>query len=301
MPERRKIGVALGGGGARGFAHLGILIALEERGIPIDAIAGTSMGAAVGAAKALGMDLQKLARLLGCLDLNSLLQVSGSTMREVQRTIGRGMVEYMRGTDWRDAPTAPEKLARMFELFSLLTAKKSFSDTAIPLAVVTADLESGEEVVLREGKLYQAVTASAAVPGVFYPVRHHGRFLIDGGVVNKVPADVAMDLGAEAVIAVDTGAPLTRRVETSLDALFQAQKISSKTLTDLQLERARARLGGRFLLLHPQVEWIGMLGFEHLAEAVQAGKEEANAHMEEILLLSESGASSPSSSARSRG
>jgi NTE family protein len=293
MGERPKVGLALGGGGARGFAHLGVLIALEESRIPADVIAGSSMGAAVGAAKALGMDLQKLARLLGSLDLNNLFHVSGSTMREIQRAVGRGMVEYMRGTSWREEGTAPEKLARMYEFFSLLTAKRSFSDTVLPFAVVATDLESGEKVVLNEGKIYQAVTASAAVPGVFYPVRHGGRFLVDGGLVDKVPVDIAIDLGAEVVIAVDTGAPLSRRVNTSLDALLQAERITSQHLQDLQLQGARTRLGGRLLLLQPEVQWINMFGFEHITEAIAAGKKEALAHLGEIAELCE--LASPSS------
>ncbi len=284
MRKRRKIGLALGGGGARGFAHLGVLIALEENNIPVDVIAGTSMGAAMGAAKALGMDLGKLAQLLSCLDLNELLQVSENTMREVQRAIARGMVEYVRGTSWRKE-TTPENLARMYELFSLLTAKKNFSDVQIPFAVVAADVESGERVVLREGKLYQAVTASAAVPGIFAPVAHCGRYLIDGGVIEKVPAETIIDMGAEIVIAVDTGAQLTGRVDSSFDLLFQSQRITSQSLTALQLERARKRLDGRLILLQPDVAWITLFAFEHLSDAVRAGKDEALARMSEIRNL----------------
>ena len=284
MRKRRKIGLALGGGGARGFAHLGVLIALEEHDIPVDMIVGTSMGAAMGASKALGMDLNKLARLLSHLDLNELLQVSENTMREVQRAIARGMVEYVRGTSWRKE-TAPENLARMFELFSLLTAKKSFSDVQIPFAVVAADVESGERVVLKEGKLYQAVTASAAVPGIFAPVDHAGRYLIDGGVIEKVPTEVAIDMGADIVIAVDTGAQLARRVDSSFDVLFQSQRITSQELTAVQLERARKRLDGRLVLLQPDVASITLFAFERLPEAVQAGKEETLARMAEIKQL----------------
>jgi len=281
LRERRKIGLVLGGGGARGFAHLGVLIALEEHNVPVDMIVGTSMGAAMGASKALGMDLNKLARLLSHLDLNELLQVSDNTMREVQRAIARGMVEYVRGTSWRKE-TTPENLARMYELFSLLTAKKSFSDVQIPFAVVAADVESGERVVLKEGKLYQAVTASAAVPGIFAPVDHAGRYLIDGGVVEKVPAEVAIEMGADIVIAVDTGAQLARHVDSSFDVLFQSQRITSQELTAVQLERARKRLDGRLVLLQPDVASITLFAFERLPEAVQAGKEEALARMSEI-------------------
>jgi len=285
LPERRKIGLALGGGGARGFAHLGVLIALTENDIPIDFISGTSMGAVIGAARALGMDLDRLRRLVSSLDINELLQLSESTIREVQKAIGRGLIEYVRGSDWHTNDGCPQDLARIYELFSLLTANKDFSDTVIPLAVVAADLETGERVVLSEGKLYKAVTASAAIPGTFSPVAHQGRYLIDGGVVNKVPASVTIDMGAEAVIAVDTGAPLTRGVKTTLDALLQSQRITSHELTHLQIERAHQQVDGRFVLLRPEVGWITMLAFEHVTEAIAAGKEEAYAHMDEIKKL----------------
>lgn len=281
MPERWKIGLALGGGGARGFAHLGVLIALEENNIPVDVIAGTSMGAAMGAAKALGMDLVKLAQLLSCLDLNELLQISESTMREAHRAIARGMVELVRGTSWRHE-TTPENLARMYELFSLLTAKRSFSEVKIPFAVVAADIESGERVVTTKGKLYRAVVASAAVPGIFPPVAHSGRYLIDGGVIEKVPAEVVIDMGAQAVIAVDTGAHVTHPVDTSFDVLLQSQRITSQKLTALQLERAHARLDGRLILLQPDTSSISMFAFERLSEAVTAGRKETLARVAEI-------------------
>jgi len=285
LPQRRKIGLALGGGGARGFAHLGVLIALAENEIPIDFLSGTSMGAVIGAARALGMDLDRLRRLLSCLDINELLQVSESTIREVQKAIGRGLIEYVRGSDWHASDGFPQDLARVYELFSLLTANKEFSDTVIPFTVVAADLETGERVVLTEGKLYKAVTASAAIPGTFSPVAHQGRYLIDGGVIDKVPANVTIDMGADAVIAVDTGASLTRSVRTTLDALLQSQRITSHELTRLQMEKDRQRVDGRFILLRPKVSWITMLAFQHVAEAITAGKDEACAHMDEIKKL----------------
>ena len=284
---KRKVGLALGGGGARGFAHLGVLIALAENHIPVHFISGTSMGAVMGAARAIGTNLDHLERLLCSLDINELLQVSDSTIREVQRAIGRGLIEYVRGSDWHESETFPRDLARIYELFSLLTANKEFSDTEIPFAVVAADLETGERVVLTEGKLYKAVAASAAIPGTFSPVEHQGRYLIDGGVIDKVPASVAIDMGADVIIAVDTGAPLTRSVKTTLDSLLQSQRITSHELTRLQIEAARARVSGRLVLLRPEVGWITMLAFKHVEDAITAGKEEAYAHMDEIKKLCE--------------
>ena len=281
----RQLGLALGGGGARGLAHLGVLIGLEEAGIPISMIAGTSMGAVMGAAKSVGADLQLIARVLESLDLNAMLQVSDSTARELQKIIGRSMVEYVRGSAWREEDSRPHDLARLRELFRLLTAGKSFAASEIPFAAVAADLETGDRVVLREGFLYEAVVASTSVPGVFSPVANEGHYLIDGGVVDKLPVDVVIDMGAEAVVAVDTGAPLDREITTCLDTLLQAQRVTSNQLTNLQLVCAAERLGGELIVIHPDVGWIRMFAFEHTQDAIQAGKEAVRAHLDAIVEL----------------
>ena len=281
----RKLGLALGGGGARGLAHLGALIALEEAGIEIDAIAGTSMGAVMGAAKAIGADLAKMRVLLRMLDLKDILQVTDSTVRELQKIIGRSVMEYVRGSTWREEDARPHDLARLHELFRLLTARKRFDETEIPFAVVAADLENGACLVLKDGFLADAVTASTAVPGVFSPVAYDGRLLIDGGVVEKLPVDTAIDMGVEAVIAVDTGAPLDREIGTCLDALLQAQRATSHHLTRIQLERACERLKGRLVIIRPEVGWIRMFGFEHTEAAVEAGEAATRAHLDQIREL----------------
>jgi NTE family protein len=280
-----QLGLALGGGGARGLAHLGALIALEEAGVPISVIAGTSMGAAMGAAKSIGADLHQIAKVLESLDLNDLLQVSDSTVRELQKIIGRSMVEYVRGSAWKEEDSAPHDLVRLRELFRLLTAGKRFEESAIPFAAVAADLETGDRVILREGLLCDAVVASTSVPGVFSPVACNGQFLIDGGVVDKLPVDVVIDMGATAVIAIDTGAPLDREITTCLDAVLQAQRVTSYQLTNLQLILAAERLKSKLIVISPDVGWIRMFGFEHTREAIQAGKDAVNARLDDIRAL----------------
>jgi len=280
-----SIGLALGGGGARGLAHLGVLIGLADAGIPLHAIAGTSMGAALGAARAVGANLELLSRLLATVDLNAILQISDNALREAQKIVGRSMVEYVRGPAWRTEGIRPPDLARLTELYSLMTARKTFEETTIPLAVVATDVETGQRVVLDHGPIAPALAASTAVPGVFSPVSQDGRFLIDGGIVDKVPVDVVIEMGATAVIAVDTGAPLTRRIDTQLEALLQAQRATSKHLTAMQLEAARRRLGNRLVVLRPDVGWIRMFAFEYAAEAVQAGRASVSAHLDDLLEL----------------
>jgi NTE family protein len=280
-----KIGLALGGGGARGLAHLGVLMGLDEAKVPIGAIAGTSMGAALGAARAVGANLHLLAKVLASLNLNALLQVTDNTLREVQKIVRRSMAEYVRGSAWRVAGASPPDLARMDELFSLLTAHKTFEECVIPFAVVAADIETGQRVVLDRGPIHRAITASTAIPGIFSPVAYEGRFLIDGGIVDKVPVDVVADMGATAVIAVDTGAPLARRIDTQLEAVLQAQRSTSRQLSHMQLEAARQRLEGRLVVLRPDVGWIRMFAFEYAEEAIQAGRASVSAHLDELQEL----------------
>lgn len=289
----QKLGLALGGGGARGLAHLGVLLALDEADISVSMIAGTSMGAAMGAAKAIGADLTMVRRLLEAIDLNDLLQVTDNALRGLQRLVGRSMVEYVRGSAWRAEDTVPPDLARLNKLFSLLTANKRFEDTSIPFAVVAADLVTGERVVLQDGKLALAIAASTAVPGVFSPVALDGQYLIDGGILEKLPVEAVADMGAEAVLAVDTGAPLDREVQTCLDALLQSQRATSQHLTKLQLARAHEHLAGRLLVLRPDVGWIKMFGFDHTREAIEAGEEVVRAHLEDIREILADRSSSP--------
>lgn len=184
MRKIPKIGLALSGGAARGAAHIGVLRALEEESIPIDMIAGTSAGAFIGACyakgrnvaaleeMALGMDWRKLARLA---DPNLIL-------------LGKG---FLHGQKTKLLLTA------------CIGGDVNFEDLEIPLAVVAADVQSMEEVVINKGSVVEAVRASISMPVVFTPVKWGNRFLIDGGVVNPMPVDVVRNMGAEIVIAVN--------------------------------------------------------------------------------------------------
>lgn len=175
--DRKRVGLALGGGAARGLAHVGVILTLEREGIPIDCIAGTSVGSLVGAACAAGMG-------------------------------GEGLLEMALQVGWRHfiRPVWPRHGFLSFEkLESLLTSRigdVTFDDLVKPYAAVTADLFTGEEVVLQEGRVAPAVRASCSVPGIAVPVELDGRVLIDGGVVNNLPVSVVQDLGADVVIAV---------------------------------------------------------------------------------------------------
>ncbi|MGQ9734622.1 MAG: patatin-like phospholipase family protein [Candidatus Bipolaricaulia bacterium] len=278
---RPKIGVALGGGGARGYAHIGVLRILQQEGVPIDIVVGTSMGAIIGGAYAVGLDMTKLEKILTNLDLNKLLDLPSSPVATVA---GRIASEFLTRTDWRK--NEQEETKNLCQFFSVFTKGLEFKDLKrVKFAVVAADIDTGEEVVIQEGPLHRAIAASATVPGLHYPIRYNDRFLVDGGIVNKLPADVALRLGAEVVIAVEVSSPLAKGVKNSIEVLTQAETITGRELMRMKLERVRERLGERLILLQPALDRVSMLSLDQVAAAARAGEREAWKHLDRIKAL----------------
>lgn len=182
---RPRVGLALGGGVARGLAHIGVLSVLEDAGVPIDFISGTSMGAIIGAAYAAGL------RIADLRDLASQTGWNHVTELHVTRD---GLISFMRMESWVD------EIIGDFDI----------RDLAIPFAAVASDLISGERVVLWRGDLGRALRASSSVPGFAPSVEWEGRMLVDGGVTDNVPGDVARMLGADYVIGADVFMPSLR-------------------------------------------------------------------------------------------
>jgi NTE family protein len=183
---RLQVGLALGGGVARGLAHIGVISVLEEAGVPIDCIAGTSMGAIIGAAYCAGLevdDLKALAARTGWWHVSRPLLSAGGlfTFTHMERWIEDTIGEF------------------------------DVCDLAIPFAAVASDLVSGERVVLSRGRLCTAIRASCSIPGFVPPVEIDGRMLVDGGITDNIPADVTRMLGADYVIGVDIFMPTLRR------------------------------------------------------------------------------------------
>jgi NTE family protein len=183
---RMRVGLALGGGVARGLAHIGVLSVLEEAGVPIDCVAGTSMGAIIGSAYCAGLtvsELRDIAARTGWWHVSRPIPSAG------------GLVTFARMERWIEDNVGE------FDV----------RDLAIPFAAVASDLISGERVVLWRGRLCSAVRASCSVPGFAPPVELEGRMLVDGGITDNIPADVARMLGADYVIGVDVFMPALRR------------------------------------------------------------------------------------------
>lgn len=181
MPPKKKTGLVLGCGASRGWAHIGVIEALEEANIPIDLIVGCSIGAYVGAIYASG-SLKRLKAFVLKMD-------------------GKKVFSYFDVVLPRSGLLDGTKKLR--ELFSMHTDAQDFSDLRIPLLVVATDLESGQKVVLNSGKILDAIRASMSIPGLFSPARVKNRWLVDGGLVDPVPVSVARAMGADIVIAVD--------------------------------------------------------------------------------------------------
>ncbi|CAA7602736.1 Patatin/Phospholipase A2-related protein [Acididesulfobacillus acetoxydans] len=251
-----KKGLVLGAGGARGFAHLGVLQVLREENIRPDLVVGCSAGAIFGAIWATGLDLERVERLL---------IYPGFTKRLFDVSVPReGLF----------------KGDRVLEVMRLLTRDATFEDLEVPLAVVATDLETGDLVVFREGSVAQAVRASISIPGVFRPYRYQDRLLVDGAVKNRLPVHVAREMGAEKVLAVDVKKGLNGKIGGTLDVLMQSVEI-------LQEEVFRSHCLDADLLLQPEVGHIGSLQFDAAAETIDIGREAALAQCSEIRRLME--------------
>ncbi|HXF04878.1 MAG TPA: patatin-like phospholipase family protein [Blastocatellia bacterium] len=242
--ERPKIGLVLGGGGAKGMAHLGVLKVLEEAHFPIDYIAGTSVGAFIGGAYASGVPL------------NEMIEVA---KRVRWNDLGRLTISKM---GWRDS-------SRMEDFIREHFPARTFEELRIPLAVVAADICTGQMRIFTSGDLARAIRASCAIPGFFTPVIDEaGRMLVDGGIVANLPTLVAISLGADRVIAVNVNAhPVLTTPPTNVFQLyFQSLAIMAQTSQHYLMEYAD-------VIVTPDVGSIFWDELDRAEEAIRAGEE----------------------------
>ena len=218
MAERKKVGLVLSGGGAKGIAHIGVIEVLEKAGIPVDYVVGTSMGSIVGGLYAIGYDIQVLDSMVRNQNWSFLL--SDKVYRDNLSFPEKEMTEkyilsfpFGRGKENR-MPAGFVSGQNVYHLFSDLTVgyhdSLNFEELPIPFACVAANIIDGKEVVLKQGDLVQAMRASMAIPGVFTPVHLDSLILVDGGIVNNFPVDVAKAMGADIIIGVDVQSDLKK-------------------------------------------------------------------------------------------
>ncbi|HJO05445.1 MAG TPA: patatin-like phospholipase family protein [Acidobacteriota bacterium] len=265
-----RVGLALSGGGSRGLAQLGVLKVLEREGVPIDLVAGTSIGSVVGGIYAcLGNALATEARVLETvrsgpmqgLDLDRILKLSGvspvsSEGADTPRIglLGRAQHLLRRMYVSHAALTRPAVLdgAAVIEVFEGLFEGRTFDQTAIPFAAVAVDVEEGCEVIVANGSIARGVAASSAIAGIFPPVVIEGRKLIDGGYTSPVPIDAAQMLGANVVIAVDVSqrGRDTGGLENAVEVAMRSSEISLEALEQEQLRRADVVIPAHGALRH---------------------------------------------------
>jgi NTE family protein len=242
-PTRPKIGLALSGGAARGIAHIGVLKVLEENDFPIDFIAGTSMGSIVAGAYAAGMKI-------------GLLEEIALSIR------------------WRDASKVSfSKLAIMSndvleETLQKIMPVRDFSKMRIPLAVVTADVQTGQAVIFTKGDAIKAIKISCSVPGFFAPhIDEQGRMLVDGGIVQNLPVDAVLGLGAEKVIGIDVNSciEMTSPPTNIFQILMQSYMIIGRGSAAFQASHAN-------LIIEPPTGRIRVDELEKAKELIAAGE-----------------------------
>lgn len=259
--RRKKIGLALGSGAALGLAHIGVLEVLKKEGVPIDMIAGTSAGAAIGAVYARYGGVDQVKGQLLNLNWKRLAPLVDLALLKSGFIGGRKVKEQLRA----------------------IIGDIEFGDLQIPLACVTTDIMTGEEVVITEGSVVEAVRASVSIPGIFTVAKRQGRYLVDGGLVNPVPVSVLKKMGADFIIAVNVIPDPAARFKQSgkfkppsiISVIMQSFYIAAHSLVESCLEEAD-------IIIEPQMAHIGAGEFHQAQECVSQGELAAQGAVPEI-------------------
>ncbi|WP_425448949.1 patatin-like phospholipase family protein [Dethiothermospora halolimnae] len=240
MTRKINVGLALGSGGARGLAHIGVLKALEENNVNIDVVSGSSAGALVGSLYCSNIPPAKIEDIINQIDRKMWMDVT------VPR---RGFI----------------KGNQIEQILKILTRNRNIEDLNKKLAIVATDLKESKKIVFTEGPLYKAVRASISVPGVFLPVKMDNMVLVDGGVIDRVPVSIARELGADIVIAVDVGfSTEQRRINHIFDVILQSIDVMAKQILNESLM-------GADILIKPPISHISPSKFDKVVECSKIG------------------------------
>jgi len=283
QPARPRICLVLSGGGARGAAHVGVLKVLEELRVPVDCVVGTSMGAIVGAAYASGATVPEMETVLGTLSTRILFKElppreERSVHLKIDDASNLARLELGLGADGLLLPkglVSGVQLESVLRRLSKVHGFQRFDDLPIPFRAVATDLVTGKAVVLSQGELASAMRASMSVPAVIEPLRVEGRLLVDGGLTNNLPVDVARAMGADVVIAVNLGTPLMRAEE--LNSILGVTAQMMNILTEQNVQASLASLRPTDVLVVPHLDDFSASDFDHLATTVPIGEAAARA------------------------
>ena len=292
--SRVKVGLVLGSGSARGLAHIGVLKVLEREGIPVDLIAGTSIGALIGGISAAGMSAAEMEEIARSVNLKKLISLVDIARPSTALVNGNKVEEFIR----------------------TLVDGKDFSELNVPFACVAVDVLAGREVVLQDGDVVTAIRASISTPVIFAPVRKKESLLVDGGVLNPIPVDVAKNMGADVIIAVSVaGIPKARtpvyssasgEVETGnikrrgFPEIVYSRAVSSvkrrlhlptvyqlaATSVDLmQRELSESKLKAADIIIVPQIDDTTYFGFYEAKRSIALGEKAAERAVDDIKAI----------------
>lgn len=288
-----KICVVLSGGGARGFAHIGVLKYLEEQRIPVDCIAATSMGAVVGGLYASGMSANEIEQKLNDLHLSK-IALDIVDRRYISQTLREDDVSYpISGTFGLSEkgvtlPLGAVQANQFLEILqnwtSHLPPNIPFDRLPIPFRSVATDLQTGDMVVFSKGPISTAIRSSMAIPGMFTPMEYEGHLLSDGGLVRNLPVDIARNMGADVIIAVNIGTPLLPR--DSLNNFFNVSQQMINILTEQNVNDQKKLLSSDDILIDADLGTISFLDFDRAKEAVEIGYKSAQAVSNKLTALS---------------
>lgn len=288
--RKLRFGLALGGGGARGLAHIGVLKVLEDEGISIDVIAGTSSGALIGALYACGYNASSIEKK--CLEFLESSEYKRARLEflkdEIEEKGSKPIKKIVSYVKWKLiynlslVKTALVSEKRIKTIVNSILPNKNIEDLRIPFACVSTDLTSNGEIWFTRGPLREAVRASITIPGLFPPLKWEGRRLVDGGAVNLVPVDGALRLGADLVVGVDVHGSFPRssyqEMKTGLDVILRTSYISGLFLNELRLKKAD-------LVIKPDVDNIHWVNFKKLDYCIKKGEESTRAKLRDIYKL----------------
>jgi NTE family protein len=281
IPEslgRPRVCLVLSGGGARGAAHIGVLKVLEEMRVPVDCIAGTSMGSLIGAGYATGMTIAEMEKLVASISTELLFKERPPRQEQaIRRKLDDATILFGPEIGLRDGELLlPKGFVSGIQLETVLRhlakAKgfQRFDELAIPFRAVATDLVTGKPAVLDEGELANVMRASMSVPGVIAPAEIGSMILVDGGLTNNLPVDVARAMGADVVIAVNLGTPLMKREE--LGSLFGATVQMINILSEQNVQASLASLRPGDILVTPELGAFSAADFDHLPATIPTGE-----------------------------
>ena len=245
--KRPKIILVLGGGGARGFAHVGVLKALREANVPIDMVVGTSMGALVGSLYCSGVHIEDIENIAEDIKWNDISNLGVTSLIKMITS------EKLLSTE------------RMEKYINKMIGDKYFFQLNIPFACVATDIKTGEKIIFKEGPVASAARASATIPGIFAPVEYRQRFLVDGGLVENIPVSVAKLFNPDIVITVAVSADITKNSYNNIfSTLFQTIYIQGQ-----QSDRNNLRMSD--IIIAPQVSDVSAIELNKAVECIDAG------------------------------